>query len=193
MDIEDKGDIFSGSANEFIPEKITKTIVVKEPRLDAEEKLYVKAYLATLSHPRAHEALKPGLKKYKNKNLYSKRESVQYHINKQMILKMETMSLEADDILSLLLQEATRLGAGSSPTARVQALSLLGKQLGLFRDKEIEKDNTSFTIINYSDAPISIKQKEEVKQVEEIKEKPLPNSLNLKIETYSEDTDGNKD
>lgn len=170
--------------DEFVPEKITKTILVKEPRLDAEEKLYVKAYLSTLSHPRAHEALKPGLKKYKNKNLYSKRESVQYHINKQMILKMETMSIEANDILSLLLQEATRLGAGSSPTARVQALSLLGKQLGLFKEKEIEKDNTVFTIINYSEAPITLKQDKEIKQVEEIKEKSLPKNLDIKVESY---------
>ena len=170
---------------EFKPE--TKVVIVKEPRLDAEEKLYVKAYMSSLDHPTAHEALRPGLKKYKNKNMYSDRESVQYHINKQMILKMESLNLKADDVLSLLLQEATRLGAGSSPTARVQALSLLGKQLGLFKEKEIEKDNTSFTIINYSEAPISLNQDKEVKQVEEIEKKSLPNSINLKIETYEEE------
>lgn len=158
------------------------TIVLKEPRLSGEEKLYVKAYFSTISHNKAHAVLRPDAKQHPAKNVFSRSDAVQYHIKKSMVNKMEALELTGDKVLDLLLQEATRLGNGSSPTARVQALTLLGKQLGLFEEKKDEKDNVTFNIVNYSgDLP--------TKQVEEKKEEVLESKLpdNIKIESFEED------
>jgi len=157
------------------------TIVLKEPRLSGEEKLYVKAYFSTISHPKAHAVLRPDAKQHPAKNMFSKSDAVQYHIKKGMISKMESLDLTGDKVLDLLLQEATRLGNGSSPTARVQALTLLGKQLGLFEEKKEEKEGVIFNIVNYSgDLPVTKIEKKE----DEVVNSSLPS--NIKIESFGD-------
>lgn len=147
----------------------------REPRLDPEDKLYVKAYLSSLSHVKAHQQLRPENKSHYAKNPFAKKEAVQYHIKKGLIQKTEALGIGRDDILNLLYQEATRLGTGSSPTARVQALQLIGKELGMFEEKR-EKEEVSFTIINYDQNP------KQVEKIEKIEEKPEETSLPEGIE-----------
>jgi hypothetical protein len=119
------------------------------PRLDALEKLYVRTYLHTLSHPRAHEAISPGLAKYRIDNPYSRRENVQYHINLAIQEKTEALQIDPQKIIERLYHEALREGAGSNHSARIQALQLLGKQLGMFEEKE-KGDVYHINVVNYS-------------------------------------------
>lgn len=167
-------------------DNINETIIsLKEPRLSDEDKLYVKAYLFKLSHSKAYKLLRPDLKNHPSSNPFSKKDSVQYHIRKELIIKTEALELDGDKIMSLLLQEATRLGNGSSPTARVQALALLGKQLGLFEEKKDEKENVTFNVINYS-TPIESEKKEEVVTLENKEIQDLPKNLSLDIKTFNQ-------
>ena len=158
-----------------------EVLTLKTPRLDAEEKLYVKAYFSSLNHITAHSILRPLSKKHSKNNLFSKRDSVQFHIKKGMIDKLSSLDLSEEKIMDLLLQEATRLGNGSSPTARVQALTLLGKQIGMFEEKKDTKEAVTFNIINYSkDEKV---KSEEVLKVKEVVSKQIPN---LEIKSYKE-------
>jgi len=164
-----------------VPVDMTDTLIsFKEPKLAPDERLYVDAYFLTFSHAKAHEAVNPSLKSYVNKNKYSKNKDIQYHINKKVLKKAQAISLDSDTVMDLLLQEATRLGKGSSPTARVQALTLLGKQLGLFEEKPIEKEVVTFNIINYDQKGIV--------DIEAKKELPEPieeaEALNIDIESF---------
>lgn len=165
------------------------------PRLNPEEKLYVRVYLHTLSHSKAYEALKPGLTNYSSynnfDNQFSRRESVKYHISQGLQEKAEALSISPELIIEKLYKEAIREGAGSNHAARIQALTQLGKYFGLFEDKKQEQSHT-FNIINYSSEPLKV---EEIKaefleqpdsldnDKEEVEE--LPD--NVVIEDYSED------
>jgi len=154
-----------------------KEISVSEPRLSPEEKLYVKAYLRTLSHKESH-SLVSNVKHPTKNNRFYKSEAVQYHIQKQMINKLDAKGLTEDDVMNLLLQEATNRGKGSSPTARVQALSLLGKQLGMFEEKQKESTQTTFNIINYSSDK---KEKDETSIIEKVEEQKNSQETSLPI------------
>ena len=173
---------------DFKPKEVDVTDTIppfKEPRLAPDERLYVDSYFTTFSHAKAHKAVNPNLSgNYKTTNTYSKREAVQYHINKRAIKRSQSMQLDGDTVMDLLLQEATRLGNGSSPTARVQALTLLGKQLGLFEEKKDEKDNVTFNIVSYGDAtPLKVEKVEEKVIEPELIETP---GLSIEIETFEE-------
>jgi hypothetical protein len=169
-----------------------KEVKVREPTISPEERLYITSYFANnLSHSEAHKAIL-GVKKGKNDNPFSKRENIQYHIRKELIKQSESLSLNGDKVLKLLLEEATRLGKGSSPTARVQALQLLGKHLGLFEEKEEDK-SINFNIINYNTPPISSPQEvvEPEKHEENILTELPSESVNedipiIKLEDYNE-------
>jgi len=157
-------------------------VSLSSPRLNALEKLYVRSYLATLSHPKAYETVNPGLKAYHISNPYSNRENVKFHISLKLQERAEALSLTPDIILSQLYKEATREGNGSNHAARIQALQILGKHLGLFTEKKAEASHT-IQIINYGSNEIEVKEK--IERIEEIPEESLP--LNIKIEDYSLD------
>ena len=125
------------------------------PRLNALEKLYVRAYLATHSHPRAHEAVVPGIKRPKEENHYSVRENVQFHINLGLQQQAEAFQLSPEKIIERLYIEAVREGPGSNHAARITALTQLGKHYGLFQDKQKEEKGFTFNIVNYS-SPSSV-------------------------------------
>ena len=154
------------------------------PRLSAEERLYVRVYLSTLSHSKAYEALKPGLasyKSYSSDNQFSRRDSVKFHIALGLQEKAEAYSLSPELILEKLWKEALREGAGSNHAARIQALTQLGKHLGLFEEKK-ENNSHTFNIINYSSeasTPIQIEEK-----IEEVLEEQLDN---INIISYKDD------
>ena len=58
-----------------------------------------------------------------------------------------------DDITEALWKEATLEGRGSNQIARIKALELLGKHIGMFKEKKEEKQKgggTVFNIVNYN-------------------------------------------
>lgn len=163
------------------------------PRLTPEEKLYLRVYLHTLSHAKAYEAVKPGLKGYacynNEDNQFSRRESLRYHIALGLQEKAEALTLSKDVVLERLYKEALREGAGSNHAARIQALTLLGKHLGLFEEKK-EDNSFTFNIINYSSEPVALEKKED-NILEEIQiESQSPSPINF-IEYTQEEINDN--
>ena len=133
------------------------------PKLTPEDRLYIRAYLLKGSHAKAYETLHPGLKNYSNysvDNQYSKKEAVKFHISQAIQERAEAALISQDTIIERLWKEAIREGSGSNHTARIQALTLLGKHLGLFEEKKQEQAHT-FNIINYSSEPLKIEKIEE--------------------------------
>jgi hypothetical protein len=169
--------------NSFMtPQKVEEGEVVSlsSPRLNALEKLYVRTYLSTLSHIKAHEAVSPGLVKYKSENPYSTRENVKFHISLKLQEQAEALSLTPDIIISQLYKEATREGNGSNHAARIQALQILGKHLGLFTEKKADVSHT-IQIINYGG---EVLLSNEVEQVEEEIEETYSLPDGIEIENY---------
>jgi hypothetical protein len=150
------------------------------PRLNALEKLYVRTYLSTLSHPKAYEAVTPGLAKYHIDNPYSRKENIKFHISLKLQEQAEAMCLTPEVILTQLYKEATREGNGSNHAARIQALQILGKHLGMFVEKKADVSHT-IQIINYGGTEIEVK--EQIEEIEDQSEESLP--LNIHIEDYS--------
>ena len=163
-----------------------EVVSLSSPRLNALEKLYVRTYLSSLSHPKAYEAVNPGLKKYHISNPYSERENVKFHISLKLQERAEALSLTPDIILTQLYKEATREGNGSNHAARIQALQILGKHLGLFTEK---KEDTShvINIINYGSQEI---KELEVSQgvINDLSNPEVSLLDNIVIEEYSNDT-----
>ena len=167
------------------PQELPGEVVsFSSPRLNALEKLYVRTYLSTLSHPKAYEAVNPGLKKYHIENPYSSKENVKFHISLKLQEQAEALSLTPDIILTQLYKEATREGNGSNHAARIQALQILGKHLGLFTEKKAEASHT-IQIINYGSKELEVKEVVESIESPEDNAEPLP--LNIVIEDYSID------
>lgn len=126
-----------------------EVVSFNSPRLSPIDKLYVRVYLATLSHPRAHEAVSPGIKNPHNSNPFSRKEAVAFHIALGLQDKADAIGLSPELIIEKLYKEAIREGAGSNHAARITALTQLGKHFGLFQEK---KESTShvFNIVNYT-------------------------------------------
>ena len=158
-----------------------KTVSIRAPSLTHIEKLYVRSYLSSLSHIHAHKTVAPLLKNHSNDNPFSRKEAVQFHISQALQERAEGLLLTPEIIIEKLFKEATLYGAGSNHAARIQALTQLGKHLGLFKEKEEEK-RPIFNIINYGESSISIEKKEEESaSIETIEE--LPD--NILISDYS--------
>ena len=154
---------YNNNSNTELPGEV---ISLSSPKLNALEKLYVRTYLSTLSHPKAYEAVNPGLQNYISDNPYSRRDNVKFHISLKLQEKAEALSLNPEVILTQLYKEATREGQGSNHAARIQALQILGKHLGLFSEKKEETSHT-INIINYSDIPLKVEVEESKKEIEE--------------------------
>lgn len=141
-----------------------ETLKLSAPRLDALERLYVRSYLSSLSHIEAHRVVEPSLKSHSNDNKYSKRANVQFHISSQLQTRAESISINPEKIMERLWIEATLEGKGSNQNARVAALQILGKQLGMFQEKK-EDIKPIFTIVNYGNA------------IEKLEDKSLPSEI----------------
>jgi hypothetical protein len=139
-----------GYGNEFAnSEASTSELkILSSPRLDPVEKLYVRAYLSSLSHIQAHRVAEPSLKNHSNSNKFSDRENIQFHISLHLQTKAESLDISTDKIMERLWYEATLEGGKTNQTARIQALQILGKQLGMFQDKK-EEYRPVFNIIQY--------------------------------------------
>jgi hypothetical protein len=159
-----------------------KVVSIRAPSLSALEKLYVRAYLSSLSHISAHRTTQPELKNHFSDNQFSRKESVQFHISLGLQEKAEALSISPEIILEKLFKEATREGPGSNHAARIQALTQLGKHLGLFKEKE-ESQAPVFNIINYglNEKLIHLEEKEET-PTEELENIPE----NILISNYTE-------
>lgn len=132
-------------------EEAAKYVTVSSPTLTPEERLYVRAYMSSLSHKEAHATVCPSLKSHSNTNPFTKRDNVMFYINRELMERAEALSLNPDRIMQLMYKEATREGKGSQHAARVQAITLLGKQLGMFKDQDKQQDyKPVINIINYN-------------------------------------------
>lgn len=134
-----------------------EVVSFSSPRLSHLEKLYVRVYLSTLSHIEAYKSIVPNLKQYHSDNPYSRKENIQFHISLGLQDKADAIGITSDLIIEKLYKEATREGAGSNHAARIQALTQLGKHLGLFQDKR-ETNAHTFQIINYSAEPVLLEE-----------------------------------
>jgi hypothetical protein len=157
-----------------------EVVSFSSPRLTPIDKLYVRTYLATLSHPRAHEACTPGILNPKIDNPFSRKEAIQFHISLGLQEKAEALDLSPELIIEKLYKEAIREGAGSNHAARIAALTQLGKHFGLFTEKK-ENNAHTFNIVNYS-TPIKIEQAEE--RVVEEPTLELPVDIDIVITEY---------
>ena len=102
--------------------------------LTAKQKRFVQEYLVDLNATAA--ASRAG---YKNANvgrrLVSKSNAVKEAIAEEQQKRAERNELSQDYVLKRLVIEAENYEEGSSHAARVSALNLLGKHLGMFTDK----------------------------------------------------------
>lgn len=163
-------------------ERSGKVVSFSAPKLSAKDKLYIRAYISTLSHNKAYEVLVPGLATYKQcgDNCYSRKEAVQFHIAQSLQDKADSFNLSPEVILEKLYKEATREGAGSNHAARIQALTQLGKHFGLFQEKK-ESNAHTFNIINYGTIE-SVEQLEPIQLQEPIENNEIPE--NVQLTTY---------
>jgi len=158
-----------------------ETVSLSAPKLSALDKLYVRAYLNTLDHVKAHRVVAPSLKSHHENNPFSKKEAVQFHISLALQEKIEAISITPEVIIEKLFKEATREGYGSNHAARVTALTALGKQFGLFQEKK-ESTVPIINIISYSGEPITKICNESPLSIEDTSS---PNT-EIQYETYSE-------
>ena len=183
--------------DEFLEEPTTrsKLVTIKEPKLDHEEKLYVRAYLATLSHHTAFKTLNPNSKGGNTNNKFSRRPQVEYHINKEMLARTEALNLSPEVILAKLYEEATFRGQGSQHGSRITALTTLGKHLGLFHDKAVEKEAVTYNIINYNSSEPEVTPKAIEAEDYDKEEDKIPVTINSEvlITKYSDPNEENKD
>ena len=143
-----------------------KEVNLKAPKLDAIERLYVRAYLHSLSHIKAHRAVDPELKTHSNTNKYSERSNVQFHINLALQERAESLSLTPEVILDRLFHEATSYGQGTNQNARIMALQILGKHLGMFQEKKEEHSSAPiFNIVNYNQGIPHLEMKDNVPEL----------------------------
>ena len=160
-------------------------IKIKAPTLDPVESLYVKAYLSSLSHLEAHKIASPSLKHHHHDNIFSKRENVLFYISKGLENRASALSLTPETILERLLHEATSYGQGSNANARIAALQLLGKHLGMFQEKQLDRAPV-FNIVNYS-SPSNLPSLE-TSETPPIKELTSESSSLFTLTTYSTDS-----
>lgn len=160
---------------------------VSAPKLSHLDKLYVRAFLSSLSHVEAHKVVAPSLKNHHANNQFSKKEAVQFHISLALQEKLEALSLTPDLIIAKLYKEATREGGGSNHAARVTALTTLGKQLGMFQEKK-ESLVPIINIISYSDnTSLPSKISDTVEQItnDDLEYTDNTSQIQFKIEDYS--------
>ena len=172
-----------------------KEVTVREPKLDSEEKLYVRAFLHSMSHPKAYRVLHPDTKGNQTNNKYAKRANVQYHISKSLQTRMESLDLSESSIIEKMYHEATYMGYGTNHNARILALTTLGKHLGLFNENQKEeKQGVTYNIINYEDKNTKSKTELLVKPAPPESAISIPKEIpGLKITNYREtDNDNSK-
>lgn len=134
-----------------------KVVTSSSPKLSALDKLYVRVYLSSLDHIQAHKVVQPTLKHHHLDNIYSRKEAVQFHIALGLQEALEAFNISPEAIIAKLYKEATREGNGSNHAARVTALTVLGKQLGMFQEKK-ESMVPIINIISYTSSSPAIQE-----------------------------------
>lgn len=167
-----------------------ETVSLPLPKLDLKDKLYIRTYLHTLSHPEAHRTVSPGVKGRED-NPWSRKENIKFHISLALQSKAEALSIDPNKIIERLYFEAIREGNGSNHSARIQALNILGKHLGMFSDEK-KGDVYQINIVNYSpdNTSESTNQKEliESKDTPSIENPKISDSLEINITNYENQT-----
>lgn len=105
-------------------------------KLTEKQKRFVEEYLIDLNATQA--AIRAG---YRENSAMEQgyqllqKTSVQHAIQQAQNKRSKRTEISQDDVIKGLMLEATREGEGSSHSARVSAWSLLGKHLGMFKDR----------------------------------------------------------
>ena len=132
-----------------------KSPKTEQKELLAKQKLFVKHYLATFSEPEA--AVRAGYEKTWGRSLL-RNPLVRAEVNKGINMLFEQHGVEQDAIvkqLSRIAFEQNPQEMGIKYSDQIQALKLLGVQLGMFVEKKEEKvlQPPSITVIVDSDKP----------------------------------------
>lgn len=105
-------------------------------QLTDKQKRFIEEYLIDLNATQA--AIRAGYSKktaMEQGHQLLQKTSVQNAIQLAQNKRSKRVEITQDDVINGLMLEATREGEGSSHSARVGAWSLLGKHLGMFKDR----------------------------------------------------------
>ena len=123
------------------------------PKLSAREKVFVEAYCTTadFNATKAYREAVPNASRNAGKLAHKMllKPSVARAIENRLDSKRRVFRIREDQILEGLYAEATNENA--RPSERIQAWVHLGKHLGMFREKQEEKDTQiTYNIVNYN-------------------------------------------
>ena len=119
--------------------------------LTPKQSRFVEEYLVDMNATQA--AIRAGYSKKTagqtgNENL--KKPEIQKALSDAVQVRSERTEITQDYVLKRLIMEAERDDEGSTHSARISALSLLGKHLAMFTER-VESDNTHKIIVEYTD------------------------------------------
>jgi hypothetical protein len=134
----------------------------------------------------------PDLKNPKGKysSLIS-REDITDELHARQVINRDRADYSAEDVTSRLWKEASSSGKGSSQLARINALQLLGKHIGMFKEKPIKEEGSTeitYNIVNYSpestsEKVIPILEQLPTETLEELQVAPVSSSF--KVTSYN--------
>lgn len=136
-------------------------------KLSPRQKLFVEAYCTHFSPSKAYVEAGFNNSAHKSTRAYEllQKPQVATAIEARLANKKKTFRIREDEILEGLYKEATNESA--RPSERIQAWVQIGKHLGMFREKEQQKEgNVTYNVINYnSHSPMIEKKTEEAIKV----------------------------
>lgn len=126
-----------------------------------------------------------------------KRPHVLKAIKERLEERKASFWLTEDVILQKLWEEANRTDKGSSHAARIQALVLLGKHIGMWQDKVKayeESSNVTYNIIQYNQEPLKEKVVAAIEDHKITKDQADSiESFGINLTNYNEDKDNDED
>lgn len=135
--------------------KPTLTPTPKPKALTPKQELFVQEYLVDLNGAAAYRRAGYSVKSENTATVNASRllsnAKVQAAVKLAMDERAKRVAVTQDYVIRMLQDEAEFHGEGSSHAARIRAIELLGKHLGMFRDKSNDQDggDEPITILNY--------------------------------------------
>ena len=119
--------------------------------LTPKQSRFVEEYLVDMNATQA--AIRAGYSKKTARQIGDENLSkpvIQKALTEAIQVRSERTQVTQDYVLKRLILEAEREEEGSSHSARISALNLLGKHLAMFTER-VESDNTHKIIVEYTD------------------------------------------
>jgi hypothetical protein len=120
--------------------------------LDAKELRFVEEYLVDLNSTRAARAA--GYLRGDTGRALLKRPHVRAAVERRMRERRERLKLSQDYVIERLIKEAECDAAEGNATARVRALELLGKHLGMFWDRQEVVQRSEVVYVEVAGNPV---------------------------------------